>query len=178
VYSQRLRMFWLVILVLSVVSVRAFSETPTTRPVLARMLPLAEPTEPRAEFDRILPRFDHEPFDRSGFNAMSLPFRYADPDGVGDRFEADAFAFLLDSALGWAPGNYSARSAYFVFERSGEPMRKLELAYDPKVIQQFISHWGATHAIGGILTRSKRGIAGILEIYDSAGALAFTKKYA
>lgn len=106
--------------------------------------------------------FKAEGYDSSNFNVLALPFRYEDPDGVGDASEANALAFLLSDDLDWAPGNFNARHAYFVFARSGPEMAGLAAKYDSAVIARQVDDWHATHAVGGVLRRSRAGCSGTL----------------
>jgi hypothetical protein len=145
--------------------------------------PLSEITpQPIIAYDakqvaQMWPAFQHVPFEKGGFNATSLPFRYSDSAGLGNRDEAAAFAFLLSSALDWAPGCYCSRHAYFTFKRSRRVLEPMQKEYDRLAIAPHIASWGATHAIGGSLSRSKAGYTGTLEIFNARGRTVMNKKY-
>ncbi len=149
---------------------------PSTRPVLATLTPLPAIKLTAESAVKMFPAFKHAPYETSGFNPLALPFRYEDPDNVGDQSEANAFAFLLSDALDWAPGNYCTRHAYFVFERSPE-LRGLARSYDRRLIAREIDGWSATCAVGGVIRRTRAGCAGTLEFYGTDGALQFQKRY-
>jgi hypothetical protein len=143
-------------------------------PPLPKLTPLPTPSDVSlGQLQRMFPAFHHDPFDTAGFNPLALPFRYQDPDGVGDPAEANAMSFLLSDALDWAPGNYSARHAYFVFSQSADAIRPLAQGYDAPAIASLVHGWSATHAVGGVLRRSRDGCAGTPEIYAADGSLAF-----
>src|SRR5258706_8155402 len=112
------------------------------------------------------PAFQHEPFESSGFNAVALPFRYVEEAKGGDPDEANAFAFLLSNGLDWAPGNYSARHAYFIFKRSAPVLEPFRTEYHRRHIELLVRDWHATHAIGGELVHKEAGYSGTLEIYN------------
>ena len=154
-----------------------FSPVEGLGPVLSTLTPMPEGKVTGRRLAELFPAFTHAPYD-VGFCPVSLPFRYDDPDGVGNAAEANALAFLLGDALDWAPGNYSARHAYFGFEREPDAMRQLARRYDPSEIAGQVDRWGATHAVGGLLRRSLAGYAGTLEVYAADGSVAFTKDYA
>ena len=158
--------------------------TPAAEPRTEKVvLPLARAgrqplrTYSLAELGRMFPAFEHEPFDRAGFNHLALPFHYADRDGGGDANEANALAFLLSQALDWAPGCYCTRHAYFVFKRARKYMRPLAKEYDAGKIRFAIADWRATHAVGGKLIHHTSGYSGMLMIYDRTGHLARTVEY-
>ena len=130
-----------------------------------------------AELSRQYPAFQHASFDSAGFNPLELPFRYEDVDNVGDPSEANALSFLMSHALDWAPGNYCARHAYFIFKRWRDKIQPLTQKYDSAVIANLVQSWKATHAVGGVLIRSKEGCSGRLEIYDSSGQQVFSREY-
>ncbi len=146
-------------------------------PVVPALPPLPRVHLTADSVGRMFPAFHHAPVESAGFNPLALPFRYADPDGVGDPAEANALAFLLSDALDWGPGNYSSRHAYFVFDRARPLMAKLVHGYQSEIIASAIDDWSATHAVGGQLTRTKAGCTGTLEIFDRAGGLEFQRQY-
>ena len=146
-------------------------------PSLHNLTPLPPVALSADNVEQLFPAFHHAPFATAGFNPLALPFRYQDPDNVGDPAEANALAFLLSDALDWAPGNYCNRHAYFVFSESGPEMAALAHRYNPAVIARQIAGWSATHAVGGVLTRTKAGCTGTLEVYAADGRLEYQKRY-
>src|SRR5258706_13589792 len=66
------------------------SEFPLARMPKSEAAELAPSDVPKA-----FPAFQHEPFESSGFNAMSLPFRYVEAAAGGNADEANAIAFIL-----------------------------------------------------------------------------------
>jgi hypothetical protein len=146
--------------------------------ILSSVVPQGLPSDALGEiYQRWGGLFSHTPFDHAGFNAMSLPFHYRDPERLGDPAEAQAFAFLLSNDLDWAPGCYCARHAYFVFKESPVDMKALVDKYTPDVIAQLTQYWGATHALGGTLVRAKDGYTAQVVIYDRTGAVVWRKSY-
>ena len=139
------------------------------------MLPPAEYTQ--VQLNEMWPTFQHAPFESSGFNALSLPFHYQDKTDTGDAREANTFAFLLSSALDWAPSCYCSRHAYFVFAGSREAELQLAQRYDPALISKLVIGWGATHAIGGTLIKTADGFTGELEIFSSDGKVAYFQAF-
>lgn len=131
----------------------------------------------RLRLARMFPQFNHDPFATAGFNPLVLPFRYNDPKQIGDPSEAAVFSFLLCDALDWGPGNYGRRHAYFVYQRSHAQMAPLVKKYDPYVIGQLVNEWTATHAVGGLLTRTPAGCTGQLQIYNAKRIEVFHKNY-
>jgi hypothetical protein len=145
---------------------------------LAEMIPQPTASYTPQQVTQMWPAFQHGPFEKAGFNATSLPFRYSDPEGLGSDNEANAFAFLLSNALDWAPGCYCTRHAYFSFKRSRDVLEPMRREYDRRAIAPHIANWNATHAIGGSLTRTKAGYTGTLEIFNSHGGTVLDKNYA
>ncbi len=129
------------------------------------------------ELSQMWPAFEHEPFDRAGFNHFTLPFFYESTDKTSDVAEADAFAFLLSNLLDWVPGNYCTRHAYFTFKRCKPYLFDLMRFRNPAQIKYLVNDWDATHAIGGKLIKSESGYSGSLVIYDREGATVFKKNY-
>src|SRR5206468_4090565 len=101
---------------------------------LADLTPQPVGTYNPKQVTAMLPAFKHVPFDKGGFSAIDLPFRYSDPSSLGNADEANAFAFLLSNALDWAPGCYCSRHAYFVFKRSMEELEPMREEYNHGVI--------------------------------------------
>jgi hypothetical protein len=119
------------------------------------------------QLEEMFPAFQHEPFETAGFNHLALPFHYEDRSGgSGDANEANAFAFLISSALDWGEGGYCARHAYFVFKRSDKAMKALARQYDAERVRFCVNDWQASHAVGGKLVRQKDGYSGSLVVYD------------
>jgi hypothetical protein len=129
------------------------------------------------ELEKIFPEFQHQPFDRAGFDEVMLPFAYSDPDHVGNPNEALAFDALMSNDLDWSPGCYCARHAYFAFKRDRNRMQALRQGYTPELIAPVIEYWRATHAIGGELVRVGNGYEGTLQIFDRDGNQVFTQVY-
>ena len=154
-----------------------FAPVPGLGGSLAKLTRMPVPDVSPAALTALFPAFRHAPYDTAGFNPLALPFQYEDPDHAGDPAEANALAFLLSDALDWAPGNYSARHAYFVFDRGSDALRPLVANYDSDVIAREIQGWGTTHAVGGVLRRSAAGYAGRLEVFAADGSVAFAKDY-
>jgi tetratricopeptide (TPR) repeat protein len=117
------------------------------------------------------------PFDKAGFNAVALPFKFISKDNAGDPAEALAFSFLMSHSLDWSPGCRCTRHAYFVFKRSSAVMQSLAKGYDDNLICKTIEGWAATHAVGGTITAGKDGYSGELVIYDTT-SVVHTKKFA
>jgi hypothetical protein len=145
---------------------------------LAEIIPQRAGTYTPQQVAEMWPAFQHVPFEQGGFNAISLPFRYSDPDSLGDANEANAFAFLLSNALDWAPGDYCTRHAYFVFKRSRDDVVPLRKEYNHAAIAALLPQWHGTHAIGGSIARTKDGgYTGTLEIFSRAGPTVLTRQY-
>jgi len=126
----------------------------------------------------LFPAFQHEPFETSGFNHLTLPFLYVSTDRDADPNEALAFSFLLSNSLDWAPGNYCTRHAYFTFKRARRYMMPLSMEYDRQTIAEAIDDWDATHAVGGTLRKVRGRYAGELNIYDRSKKVICRKVYA
>jgi hypothetical protein len=141
----------------------------------------AEPVEPAqyalADLEKIFPAFRHQPFDRAGFDHLMLPFRYSDPNHIGDPNEALALDVLISNDLDWAPGCYCERHALFVFAEDKERFQALRRQYTPEAIASALTDWRATHAIGGEVIREAGGYKGTLEIYDCDGRLVHTRTF-
>ena len=144
---------------------------------LAEMIKQPVATYNSEQLAKMFPAFQHAPFEKSGFYATSLPFRYKDREGSGSDNEANAFAFLLSNAMDWAPGCYCSRHAYFAFKYSRETLEPMRTEYNHAAIARHIKEWRGTHAIGGGLTRTKIGYAGTLEIFNARGRTVLDKKY-
>jgi len=174
---------WVILLLLlgSTFSPRALADGPATPNDPFAVFRTAQPVKVwHRSLDQLAPvfsAFQHEPFDKAGFDPVVLPFLYSDPDGIGKSEEAAAFAFLLSYDLDWAPGCYCARHAYFVFKRNRALMQRMALGYTPARIAQAVAGWNATHAVGGVINRSRDGYSGWLRIYDPVGRVAFQKGY-
>ncbi len=144
---------------------------------LAALDPL--PLPPDGPADR-WPAFAHADLATSGFDAVPLPFRYADPGHLGDPDEANAFAFLLSNDLDWSPASFCQRHAYFVYKASA----RAELAtlapgdgYDPAAVGRLIATWRGTVAVGGKITRSAGGFSGQLVILDRGGRVIHRRAF-
>lgn len=146
--------------------------------VVSHLTPLPAIQMDRKQLEANWPAFHHEPFERAGFSALALPFNFSSEDGTVDPAYAYAFSFLLSDDLDFAPGSYCSRHAYFVFKRDRERMQPMARQYNPISIAQLIVDWRATHAIGGILTASKTGYGGEVQIFGPDGKVVFTRKYA
>ena len=145
---------------------------------LASVPPAPLPTP--AELARRWTAFRHADQATAGFNAVSLPFHYVDPDHLGDPAEADAFAFLLSGDLDWSPGCYCARHAYFVFKTDAAAVAATVAdgdEYHPAAVARLVSRWRATAAVGGSITRSAGGYAGVLAICDRAGRVVHRRAF-
>ncbi|MBA4388221.1 MAG: hypothetical protein C0404_09585 [Verrucomicrobia bacterium] len=121
--------------------------------------------------------FQHEPFDKAGFNPLLLPFQFSSSEPGASGKEALAFSFLLSNALDWMPGNYCARHAYFVFKRSRSDIRTAGRTFDTELIKQQMERWQTTHAVGGKLIRGTNGYSGELKVFDSDGKQVLLKSY-
>ncbi|HUO07619.1 MAG TPA: hypothetical protein VM008_04915 [Phycisphaerae bacterium] len=163
---------------LSRVSLAASATQPAMVFPLSTVVPPTIKPLTRGQAARLMAPFKHVGFDESGFNALSIPFHFQSPDHSGDPAEADAFAFLLSDNLDWSPGCYCARHAYFVFKEDTANMRALQRNYDPISIKEAVQGWGATHAIGGILTHTAKGYCGTLKIFDAQGLTVRSIDYA
>ena len=143
------------------------------------LVPAAEAPTPTSLDDiaRQLPAFDTVPFNESGFFTLFLPFRYSSTSSGFDRTEADALTFLMSQDLDWAPQNFGARHAFFVFEREAEYLKPFRERYDDEQTSKLVKHWEATHAIGGVLQRTATGLSATLEIYDPQGKQVFQKHF-
>jgi tetratricopeptide (TPR) repeat protein len=144
---------------------------------LAKAMPLRPRRMSLGQLKAMFPDFQHKPFETSGFNVFTMPLRFVSMDGSGSREEALAFSFLLSSSLDWAEGAYCARHAYFIFKRSPRFIQPMTREYDPSLVTIAIKDWQATHAVGGVLMRSREGFAGTLEIFDCTGTKVLRKEY-
>ncbi|MBN1554966.1 MAG: hypothetical protein JXA11_09485 [Phycisphaerae bacterium] len=129
------------------------------------------------ELEQDWPAFQHQPFDKSGFNHLILPFHYEDRSNDGHPNEALSFSFLLSNSLDWSPGCYCSRHAFFVFTRDKEKMQYLAKTYNRKLIGFVVTDWDATHGVGGKLIRTKEGYHGVLQIFDKKGNQVLEKEY-
>jgi hypothetical protein len=82
--------------------------TGTTRPfdlfkVFADAPPMDSAQISMQDLQQTFPAFQHEPFDKAGFDAVTLPFSYSDPGGIGNPNEAQAMAALVSNDLHWSP---------------------------------------------------------------------------
>lgn len=155
---------------------KAANPPPDNRFVLSTAQPLDPPDLTLEELAELWPVLNHEPFDKSGFNHLTLPFQVGVRER-GTREEALALSFLISNALDWVPGCYCARHAYFVFKRAKTDMLKLAEGYDPALIKAQIKRWRATHAIGGRLDRTPEGYTGKLVVFDPTGKTIAEKTY-
>jgi len=161
---------------------------PTTAPVtladdnrvfpLAKAMSIPTTTYTADELVRQWPAFRHEPFETSGFNFFVLPFGWAAKPPAAEASNNYAVSFLLSSALDWTPGSYCSRHAYFVFKRARRYVGRLVGRPDPAMVAWALKDWGATHAVGGMLTRTNAGLSGTLNVYDRAGKIVMTKAFA
>lgn len=147
---------------------------PAKRPpsfVLATVWRQALPTLSDADWRRAYPAFGHEPFDKSGFSAVPIPWRFGATDDAGpaDPDVARAVPFLLSFDLAWSPESFGTRNGHFVFQRSGGRLAKVEAAYDPRDVATLVRAWNGTHAVGGVLVRGKDGYVATLQIFDRDG---------
>ena len=152
------------------------SKAPIVLP-LSRVEPVPIKPVSIEDIARLFPAFDHEPYETSGFNCVTLPFLYLRRGGEGYPEEALAFSFLLSNSLDWAPGGYCTRHAYFTFKRARRYMEELAQRYNPATIRMAIEDWETTHALGGTLIKAVGGYAATLRVYDRDARVVFEKKY-
>jgi hypothetical protein len=129
------------------------------------------------DLQRIFPAFQHAPFASAGFNAVMLPFSYADSDQGGDANEAFALDALISNDLDWSPGSYCARHAFFVFKQDRENFERFQHGYDRTAVAAFVRSWNATHAVGGKLIRTREGYQGTLQIFNASGVPILSQSY-
>ena len=120
-----------------------------------------------------LPAFSPVPFDKAGFNPVTMPFHYVDLTSKqdGDSAEAYSFSFLLSNDLDWSPGCYCAFHAFFTFKTDPDGTKKLAERYDSSSISSYVQQWRGTHGIGGNITKTDDGYTGELDIFSPAGEL-------
>ncbi len=151
-------------------------KTPVQFP-LSQAKPLEHFDGSPAEIAKRFSDFVIDPSKGIDVNPFVLPFRYESTGGQGDPNEALAFSFLLSNVLDWIPGNYCARHAYFVFKSDKKGLKDISNWYNKEDIAFRVSHWQATHAVGGTLVASVKGFSGTLEIYEASGEIALTKDF-
>jgi tetratricopeptide (TPR) repeat protein len=145
--------------------------------IFARAEPLQSGQYEIEELAKIFPDFQHQPYDRAGFDAVMLPFVYSDRDHVGDANEALALDALMSYDLDWSPGSYCTRHAFYVFEHDRIEIQAMLKGYAPAHISSLIKSWRATHAIGGELIRTAAGYEGKLQIFAADGKQIFARRY-
>ena len=154
------------------------AQTATNSPFVLGRVPPQEPPPPDLEaLSRKWDYFQHEPFDKTGFNQVMLPFHYTSNAPGGSPHDAYAFSFLLGNALDWAPGCYCTKHAYYLFKKSRKEMRQAADSYKPALIRKLIEQWDGTHAVGGELRRQADGFSGRLLVFDARGGTLLDRNY-
>jgi hypothetical protein len=143
-------------------------------------LPKWEPqTLSEGEWKQAYSAFTHEPFDKSGFSAVALPWRFAaTPDAPESNGAiAHALAFLLSYDLDWSPASYDSRHGYSFFKASEKLPDKETGSYEPERVAALLRNGNATHAITGLLVRGKDGYVATLQIFDRDGKMVHEKEF-